>query len=77
MILSKGLDRVCLLEQLGSPPEVPWLTLGSTSNARRREVKEVQWARVAVSLEAGEALVEIAGRSSPRRYCQILWMRNP
>jgi predicted nuclease of predicted toxin-antitoxin system len=38
VVLTKDSDFVLLLEQLGSPPQIQWLTVGNTSNAYLKEV---------------------------------------
>jgi len=58
-VLTKDADFVRLLEQLGPPPAVLWLTLGNTSNERLRSVLAHHWPRIRLALDAGEALVEI------------------
>jgi len=37
VIVTKDADFVRLLESLGPPPQVVWMTCGNTSNARLRE----------------------------------------
>ena len=37
-VMTKDSDFVLLLEQLGPPPQVLWLTMGNTSNAHLKEV---------------------------------------
>ena len=60
VVLTKDNDFVLLLEQLGPPPQVLWLTLGNTSNARLREVLAKSFQAVQVLLLRGEPLVEIS-----------------
>jgi len=38
VVMTKDSDFVLLLEQLGPPPQVIWITCGNTSNARLKEV---------------------------------------
>ena len=52
--------HVALLDRLGPPPRIVWLTCGNTSNARMREVLRSRWQDARALLDAGEELVEIA-----------------
>ena len=65
VVLTKDSDFVQLLEQLGAPPQVLWLTVGNTSNAHLREVLSRSFPAVQSLLLRGEPLVEIseAGRT--------------
>jgi predicted nuclease of predicted toxin-antitoxin system len=38
IVMTKDSDFVDLVERLGSPPQIIWLTCGNTSNARLREI---------------------------------------
>jgi predicted nuclease of predicted toxin-antitoxin system len=38
IFMTKDSDFVDLVERLGSPPQIIWLTCGNTSNARLREI---------------------------------------
>lgn len=58
-MLTKDSDFVLLLEQLGPPPQVLWLTIGNTSNAHLKEVLSGSFAPARELLLRGEALVEI------------------
>jgi len=59
VILTRDSDFVLLLEQLGSPPQILWLTIGNTSNAHLKEVLSRSFASAQELLLRGEALVEI------------------
>jgi predicted nuclease of predicted toxin-antitoxin system len=59
VVMTKDSDFVELLQRLGPPPKVLWVTCGNTSNARLREVLQLELAAAIGRLEAGEALVEI------------------
>ncbi len=59
-MLTKDSDFVLLLEQLGPPPQILWLTLGNTSNAHLREVLAKSFPTVQGLLLRGEPLVEIS-----------------
>jgi predicted nuclease of predicted toxin-antitoxin system len=60
VVLTKDSDFVLLLEQLGPPPQVLWLTVGNTSNARLKEVLSNSFPIVQSLLHRGEPLVEIS-----------------
>lgn len=62
VILTKDSDFVLLLELLGSPPQILWLTLGDTSNAHLKEVLSRSFESARELLLRGESLVEISER---------------
>ena len=59
VVLTKDKDFVRLLEDLGPPPQVIWLTLGNTSNARLRSVLVGALGQAMHLLIGGDSLVEI------------------
>jgi predicted nuclease of predicted toxin-antitoxin system len=59
VVMTKDADFVELVERLGSPPQVLWLTCGNTSNVRLREILTACWPRAMALLESGESLIEI------------------
>lgn len=61
IVMTKDSDFVELVERLGSPPQIIWLTCGNTSNARLREILSKTLPRALELLAAGETLVEIGG----------------
>ena len=61
IVMTKDRDFVDLVERLGSPPQIIWLTCGSTSNARLREILSETLPRALELFAAGEILVEISG----------------
>lgn len=61
IFMTKDSDFVDLVDRLGSPPKVIWLTCGNTSNARLREILSATLLAALELLRAGEALVEISG----------------
>lgn len=63
VVLSKDSDFVDLLAQRGPPPQVVWVTLGNTSNARMREVLRSAFPAVLELLRRGEPLVELSDRA--------------
>lgn len=61
IVLTKDSDFVDLVERLGSPPQIIWLTCGNTSNARLRNILGEMLPRALEILASGEVLVEISG----------------
>ena len=61
IVMTKDSDFVDLVERLGSPPQIIWLTCGNTSNARLREILSEMLPIALKLLGSGEALVEISG----------------
>lgn len=59
VVMTKDRDFVELVERLGSPPQVLWLTLGNTSNRRLREVLGAKLATALDALRRGEPVVEL------------------
>ena len=58
--ITKDGDFVDLLERLGPPPRVIWVTRGNSSNAHPRGVFDSAFGEALTLLDAGAALVEIA-----------------
>ena len=61
IVMTKDSDFVDLVDRLGSPPQIIWLTCGNTSNARLREILTATLPEALEILKAGEPLVEISG----------------
>jgi predicted nuclease of predicted toxin-antitoxin system len=59
VVLTKDRDFVALLEQLGPPPQVLWVTIGNTSNSHLRDVLSRKFTLTQELLRQGESLVEI------------------
>ena len=59
VVLTKDSDFVRLLEQLGPPPQILWITVGNTSNAHLKEVLSRSFNSAQELLRGGEPLVEI------------------
>lgn len=60
IILTKDSDITDLVTQLGSPPQVLWLTCGNTSNAKLKTILTKAWPVAKRLLKAGEKIVEIS-----------------
>jgi len=58
ILMTKDSDFLRLLDELGSPPKIIWLTCGNTSNARLRQIL-TKALPTALSLLQSEQLVEI------------------
>ncbi len=59
VVMTKDSDFVEMLQRLGPPPKVLWVTCGNTSNVRLREILSRVLPAAVARLEAGESLVEI------------------
>ena len=59
VLVSKDSDFVDLVQRLGPPPRLVWVTIGNVSNAHLRSAIERAWPRVVDLLEAGEPIVEL------------------
>lgn len=60
VVMTKDRDFVDLLERLGPPPQVIWLTCGNTSNQSMQRILTVAFPRAMELLRQGEQLVEIS-----------------
>lgn len=61
ILMTKDSDFVELVNRLGSPPKVIWLTCGNTSNYELRKILKVTLPQVMIQLQMGKDLVEIDG----------------
>lgn len=59
VVMTKDSDFVELINRLGSPPQVIWLTCGNTSNVRLKQILSTTLLQAVQLLQAGEPLVEI------------------
>ncbi len=66
IVMTKDADFVYLLERLGLPPQVLWITCGNTSNAHLREVLQEALPTALRLFDQGEPLVEISDASRYR-----------
>jgi predicted nuclease of predicted toxin-antitoxin system len=62
IFMTKDSDFVDLVERLGPPPQIIWLTCGNTSNDRLQEILTATLPEVLELLRTGEVLVEISGK---------------
>jgi len=61
ILMTKDNDFVDLVDRLGPPPKIIWLTCGNTSNARLREILNSTLLISLDLLRRGEQLIEISG----------------
>ena len=61
IFMTKDSDFVALLERLGPPSQILWLTCGNTSDAALAVILTKHFLMAMSLLESGEPLVEIAG----------------
>jgi predicted nuclease of predicted toxin-antitoxin system len=59
-VVTKDGDFVRLLEDLGPPPQVIWITCGNTSNANLKRILTDTLPRALELLLLGETLVEVS-----------------
>ncbi len=59
-VLTKDRDFVDLVERLGTPPQILWVTAGNTSNVRMRSILLASFPDALKLLESGEPLIEIS-----------------
>ena len=59
VVITKDQDFIQLLNRLGPPPQVVWVTCGNTSNAQMRNILIQTFQRTVSLLQSGESLVEI------------------
>lgn len=59
VVVTKDLDFVEMVERLGPPPQVLWLTCGNTSNQQLRRIFDSRFREVKGMFDSGESLVEI------------------
>lgn len=65
VVMSKDEDFRRLVDRLGAPPQVLWVTCGNTSNARLREILRQGLPAAVELLQQGEPLVEIGDAITP------------
>ena len=64
VLMSKDSDFVDLVQRLGSPPQLVWLTCGNLTNARLRAMLIVSWPSISALLDTGEPIVELGDRDA-------------
>lgn len=63
VILTKDGDLPDLVIQLGSPPQILWITCGNTSTAKLKTILAKAWPVAVSLLNAGEKIVEISDQT--------------
>ena len=63
VLISKDADFVQLVQRIGPPPAIIWLTCGNTSNEALRGLLGTALPRALELIEGGEPLVEISDSS--------------
>ena len=58
-VMTKDRDFIDMVNRLGTPPQVIWLTCGNTSNTRLKQILSDTLRNALALLEAGEPVVEI------------------
>ena len=58
--MTKDSDFLLLLDQLGPPPQILWITCGNTSNAHLKNILKISFAKALDLINHGERLVEIS-----------------
>jgi predicted nuclease of predicted toxin-antitoxin system len=61
VLFTKDRDFVSLVERLGAPPQVVWITCGNTSNEHLRGLFKSHFSRLLLVLARGEPIVEVGG----------------
>ena len=59
VIMTKDSDFLILLDELGPPPQILWITCGNTSNKFLKETLQETLSEAIGLLKQGEAIVEI------------------
>ena len=60
--MTKDEDFIRLVERIGSPPQVMWVTSGNMSNANFQSLLLQTFPDAKSLIEAGEAVIEICRR---------------
>ena len=63
IVMTKDSDFAEMVERLGPPPSVIWLTCGNTSNAALRALLKTTLPRALELIGRGDKLVEISGKA--------------
>jgi len=59
IVMTKDSDFVVLLDELGPPPQILWITCGNTSNEYLKKVLQQTLPEALSLLKQGEPLIEI------------------
>lgn len=61
VVLTKDKDFVELVQRLGQPPQVLWLTFGNTTNVRLQTILLAEFPKVQTLLETGAEMIRVNG----------------
>lgn len=59
ILLTKDFDFIALVERLGPPPRLIWLTTGNSSTAFLKTLLKRRFSEIKAAFEAGETIVEV------------------
>lgn len=62
IVMTKDADFAEMVERLGPPPSVIWLTCGNTSNEALRKLLKATLPKALELISRGDKLVEISGK---------------
>ncbi|MBS4027054.1 MAG: DUF5615 family PIN-like protein [Ignavibacteriales bacterium] len=60
VVVTKDDDFIELVERLGIPPQIIWITSGNTSNDHLKSILEKTFQRAISFIQSGEEIVEIS-----------------
>lgn len=63
IVMTKDSDFAEMVDRLGPPPAVIWLTCGNTSNAALRVLLKTTLPRAVELISRGDKLIEISGKT--------------
>ncbi len=61
LLISKDSDFVDLVQRLGPPPQLVWVTCGNVTNANHKSIFSAVFDEALQIIDSGEAVVEISG----------------
>jgi predicted nuclease of predicted toxin-antitoxin system len=61
LVLTKDRDFVDVVDRLGPPPQIVWVTSGNTSNCEMKRILEATFRRAMELAATGEPVIEIKG----------------
>ena len=62
VVMSKDDDFIEMVDRLGPPPQIMWVTCGNTSNAKLKEILDKTLSQALELLNQGEVIVEISDK---------------
>ena len=61
IVMTKDNDFLALLERLGPPPQIIWITCGNTANKHLKKILKKNFPQTLQMLKKGEPIVAIGG----------------